>query len=186
MFKSRALFTLIRKTSVRNINTTLLSKNAVTSSSATAEKLTIPVPEGVDKPINPKLENIVNQISGLNLLEVSELSSLLKKKLNLPDSAMMAVGYGAPSAAAPANEDEEEAAPKKVQTSFKVKLVKYDDKQKIALIKEIKNLFEGMNLVQAKKFVESIPTFVKEDVSKDEADKLKEALTKIGAVVEIE
>lgn len=83
-------------------------------------------------------------------------------------------------------EDEEEAAPKKVQTAFKVKLVKYDDKQKVALIKEIKGLFEGMNLVQAKKFVESIPAIVKEDISKEEADKLMESLTKIGAVVEIE
>lgn len=83
-------------------------------------------------------------------------------------------------------EDDEEATVKKVQTAFKVKMTKFDDKQKIALIKEIKNLFEGMNLVQAKKFVESCPTLVKEDVTKEEAEKLKETLTKIGAVIEIE
>lgn len=83
-------------------------------------------------------------------------------------------------------EDEEEQAPKKVQTSFKVKLIKFDDKQKVALIKEVKSLFDGMNLVQAKKFVESVPTLVKEDISKEEAEKLKETLTKIGAVIEIE
>lgn len=65
-------------------------------------------------------------------------------------------------------------------------MTKFDDKQKVALIKEIKNLFEGMNLVQAKKFVESCPTLVKEDVTKEEAEKLKETLTKIGAVIEIE
>lgn len=82
--------------------------------------------------------------------------------------------------------DEDEAAPKKVQTAFKVKMIKYDEKQKVALIKEVKNLFDGMNLVQAKKFVESLPALVKEDVTKDEAEKLKETLTKIGAVVEIE
>lgn len=64
--------------------------------------------------------------------------------------------------------------------------MKFDDKQKVALIKEIKNLFEGMNLVQAKKFVESSPTVLKEDVSKDEAEKLKAALEKIGAAIEIE
>ena len=83
-------------------------------------------------------------------------------------------------------EDEEEQAPKKVQTAFKVKMLKFDDKQKVALIKEVKNLFEGMNLVQAKKFVESVPTIVKEDISKEEAEKLKETLTKIGAIIEIE
>lgn len=87
---------------------------------------------------------------------------------------------------AASGEDEEEAAPKKVQTAFKVKLVKFDETKKVALIKEIKNLLEGMNLVQAKKFVESAPTIVKEDIPKDEAEKLMEALTKAGAVVEIE
>ena len=43
-----------------------------------------------------------------------------------------------------------------------------------------------MNLVQAKKFVESAPTIVKEDIPKDEAEKLKEALVKAGAIIEIE
>lgn len=43
-----------------------------------------------------------------------------------------------------------------------------------------------MNLVQAKKFVESAPAVVKADIAKDEAEKLKEALVKVGAVVEIE
>lgn len=67
-----------------------------------------------------------------------------------------------------------------------MKLVKFDEKQKVALIKEVKNLLEGMNLVQAKKFVESAPTVVKEDIPKEEAEKLKEAFTKVGAVIEIE
>lgn len=60
----------------------------------------MPVPEGADKPANPKLDTIVNQIATLNLLEVSELSSLLKKKLNIPDTAMMPMGFagGAPAA----------------------------------------------------------------------------------------
>jgi len=56
----------------------------------------------------------------------------------------------------------------------------------VTLIKEIKNLVEGMNLVQAKKFVESCPTVVKGDLSKDEAEKLKEALTAAGGTCKIE
>lgn len=64
--------------------------------------------------------------------------------------------------------------------------MKFDDKQKVPLIKEIKNLLPGTNLVQAKKFVESAPQVVKADIPKDEADKLKEALTKVGAEVVIE
>jgi len=153
--------------------------------SAAVEPLRPPSPEGAGRPQNPKLMNIVNEISSLNILEVSELSSLLKTTLNLPDTAFMPAA-GVMTAAPVQQEDEEEAAPKKVQTSFKVKLIKFDDKQKVALIKEVKNLLEGMNLVQAKKFVESAPTIVKEDISKDEAEKLKEALAKAGATIEIE
>ncbi|KAJ2939749.1 hypothetical protein O0L34_g17940 [Tuta absoluta] len=148
-----------------------------------AAPLSIPVPEGVDKPVSPKIDDLVTQISQLNLLEVSELSQVLKRRLNLPDAPMMPVGGF--MAAAPA-EEEEAATPKAVKTSFTVKMTKFDEKQKVALIKEVKGLLEGFNLVQAKKFVESCPTVVKADISKDEAEKLKEALSKVGAIIEIE
>lgn len=146
------------------------------------ENLTEPPPSNVEKPASPKIEQLVTQISQLNLLEVSELSTVLKKRLNLPDApAFPAGGF---VAAAPAEEDD--AGPQKVKSSFTVKLMKFDDKQKVALIKEIKGLLEGMNLVQAKKFVESAPTVVKADIGKDEADKLKEAIEKVGGTVEVE
>ncbi|XP_050093663.1 39S ribosomal protein L12, mitochondrial [Anopheles aquasalis] len=190
MFTVRTAFRLTRLGQLnRHIATANRARNAEAAvASAGAEKLTIPVPEGTDKPADPKLVSIVDSIAKLNLLEVSELSTLLKRKLNLPDTAMMPVGgFGAfTGAPAPAAADEEEAAPKVVKTTFKVKLVKFDEKQKVALIKEVKNLLEGMNLVQAKKFVESAPTLVKEDIPKEEAEKLKEAFTKVGAVIEIE
>ena len=73
-----------------------------------------------------------------------------------------------------------------VKSSFTVKLTKFDDKQKVALIKEIKNLIPGTNLVQAKKFVESVPQIVKADVDKEEADNLKAAITKVGGEVTID
>lgn len=176
---------LLARQLCRNANRRMFSEAASAAAAAGSPNLTVPPPEGVAKPINPKLETIANSIATLNLLEVSELSALLKKKLNLPETAFvpqMAAGPARPAAV----EDEEEVEPKKVQTSFKVKLVKFDEKQKVALIKEIKNLLEGMNLVQAKKFVESAPTVVKQDIPKDEAEKLKEALSKAGAVIEIE
>ena len=53
-----------------------------------------------------------------------------------------------------------------------MKLNKFDPAKKVAIIKEIKSLVEGMNLVQAKKFVESAPAVVKADIAKDEAEKL--------------
>ncbi|KAG5888752.1 hypothetical protein JTB14_021499 [Gonioctena quinquepunctata] len=56
------------------------------------EKLTIPPPGGSDKVFAPKIEKLVTEISQLNLIEVSELSDLLKKRLNLPDAPVMPVG----------------------------------------------------------------------------------------------
>lgn len=166
---------------------TAVAGSSSTTSSLNADVLSVPIPDGTERPANPKLQKLVNDISHLNLLEVSELSALLKKTLNLPDAPLMPAFGAFPAGLAAGNaEDDEEAAPKKIQTSFKVKLLKFDDKQKIPLIREIKSLLEGMNLVQAKKFVESAPAIVKEDISKDEADKLKEALQKVGAVIEIE
>ncbi|CAB0018866.1 unnamed protein product [Nesidiocoris tenuis] len=64
--------------------------------------------------------------------------------------------------------------------------MKFDEKQKVALIKECKALLDDMNLVQAKKFVESAPVVVKADIGKDEAEKLKEALSKVGGEVVVE
>ncbi|GJQ73740.1 putative ribosomal protein L7/L12 dimerisation domain [Trypoxylus dichotomus] len=154
-----------------------------TTTNSVLNKLTIPPPSSTYSVASPKIQKLVDEISQLNLIEVSELTTLLKKQLNLPD---VPVGNFSASVAQVAHEVEEEVAPAKVKTQFTVKLTKYDEKQKVALIKEIKNLLEGMNLVQAKKFVESAPTVVKADITKDEAEKLKDALIKVGATIEVE
>uniref|UniRef100_A0A1B0BQZ3 Uncharacterized protein n=1 Tax=Glossina palpalis gambiensis TaxID=67801 RepID=A0A1B0BQZ3_9MUSC len=173
---------LLRQITFRSASRLLSTEVAPAATAGSASKDT-------NAPTADAAESIVNSIAALSLLEVSELSSLLKKRLNLPETAFVAPQFAAGPAGGPAGasaEEEEVEAPKKVQTAFKVKLVKFDEKQKVALIKEIKNLLEGMNLVQAKKFVESAPTIVKEDLPKEEAEKLKEALTKAGAIIEIE
>ena len=98
---------------------------------------------------------------------------------------MMSGGpVAAAPAAAPAEEEEAEPAAA-VQTSFTIKLDKFDEAKKVALIKELKSQMEGMNLVQAKKFVESAPAVVKADIAKDEAEKLKTALEAAGATCSI-
>ncbi|XP_067006444.2 large ribosomal subunit protein bL12m [Anabrus simplex] len=154
-----------------------VSQSLVSRSSSQAAAMQVPPADGDSKVFAPKIEGLVSSIAQLNLLEIAELNQALKKRLNLPDAPVMAVGAIDRSAAAK-DEDEEDAAPQRVQTSFTVKLLKFDDKQKVALIKEVKNLMEGMNLVQAKKFVESAPTVVKADIGKDEAETLRDALTK--------
>ncbi|KAI4497823.1 hypothetical protein M0802_007149 [Mischocyttarus mexicanus] len=153
---------------------------APVASTRPTENLTIPVPEGEDKPVSPKLDQIAKDITNLNLIEVMELSNLLKKRLNLPDAPVMPIGG---FAAAPRQDEDD--VPKQVKSSFTVKLLRFDEKQKVPLIKEIKNLLPNTNLVQAKKFIESVPVVVMADISKDEADKLKETISKVGGEVEI-
>jgi len=141
-----------------------------------------------DKQYDQKIVKIVTDISNLTLIEVSELNQLLKKTLNISDTPMMAMG-AMPMASAPASqedEDEGDIGAKTVQTSFTIKLNKFDETKKVALIKEIKAVVEGMNLVQAKKFVESVPQIIKSNVPKDEAEKLKKALEAVGGECLIE
>lgn len=161
---------------------------SVRPAAATAVQMAPSDDAAADKVYPEKISNIVDDIAQLNLLEVADLNELLKKRLRISDAPVMmagAMGGGAP-AAAPKEEEEEEEAPQAVQTSFTIKLDKYDDSKKVALIKEIKNQVEGMNLVQAKKFVESCPAVVKADIGKEEAEKLKVALEAVGASCSID
>lgn len=68
------------------------------------EQLRLPIPEGEDVTYSPKIESLVAEITKLTLLEVSELSTALKKRLNLPDAPVMAFGAGPAAAVAPSAE----------------------------------------------------------------------------------
>jgi large subunit ribosomal protein L7/L12 len=92
--------------------------------------------------------------------------------------AMPTAGGAAPAAAA----EEEKPAEK---TEFNVKIEKVDAASKAKVIREVKNL-AGLNLVEAKKFVESVPKVLKDNVSKEDAEKLKKALEALGATVVLE
>lgn len=89
------------------------------------------------------------------------------------------------TAAAPSQEVEAEEG-KEEPTEFTIKLIKFDAANKVKLIKEIKNMVPGLNLVQAKKFVEDLPQNVKEKASKEEVEEVKKVLEAVGGTVEIE
>lgn len=76
----------------------------VPTASVTEAPLQVPQPEGEAKKFSPKIESLVNEIIKLNLIEVGELSDLLKKRLNLPDAPLMPLG-GFPSVPAAAAVD---------------------------------------------------------------------------------
>jgi large subunit ribosomal protein L7/L12 len=140
--------------------------------------------EGEQKTYAPKIQQLVKDISQLTLIEVADLNELLKKTLKISDAPMMAMG--AMSAAKPKEEDEEAPKVKQEKVNFTVRITKFEDSKKIALVKEIKTMVEGLNLVQAKKFVESVPQTVRADIPKEEAEKLKASLEAVGATVVLE
>ncbi|KAI9483302.1 MAG: ribosomal protein L7/L12 C-terminal domain-containing protein [Benjaminiella poitrasii] len=144
----------------------------------------LPTP-GSSSTVDPKIATIVDQIEGLTLLQTSELVSQLKTRLNIQDIAMpvaMPTAGGAGGNAGAAAAEEEKPAEK---TEFNVKIEKVDAAAKAKVIREVKNL-AGLNLVEAKKFVESVPKVLKESIPKEEAEKLKKALEALGATVIME
>ncbi|KAL0635737.1 54S ribosomal protein L12, mitochondrial [Maublancomyces gigas] len=133
---------------------------------------------------DPKIAGIVDQISGLTLLETADLVSLLKTRLNIPDIALQSF---APAAAAPAAPAEETAAEEPVQekTMFNLRLQSFEASAKPKVIKEVKSLL-GLSLVDSKKFVESAPKMLKEGLTKEEAEKIQKVLKDLGAVAVLE
>jgi large subunit ribosomal protein L7/L12 len=134
-------------------------------------------------PVDPKISEIVDQISKLTILETSALITELKSRLNIPDIALPAAGAAAPAAAAPAAE--EPAEPVEEKTIFNIKLESFDAKSKPKIIKEVKNLI-GLSLVEAKKFVESAPKMLKENVTKEDAEKIKQTIEGVGGKIVLE
>src|SRR5881275_291463 len=120
------------------------------------------------------LQKLVDELSGLTVLEAAELSKMLEEKWGVSAAAPVAAAAAAPAAAA--------AAPVE-KTEFTVVLTEAGDK-KINVIKEVRAI-TGLGLKEAKDLVEGAPKEVKADVSKDEAAKIKKQLEDAGAKVEL-
>ncbi|CAO3664788.1 hypothetical protein G6F70_006016 [Rhizopus microsporus] len=177
---------MLRYTS-KLVNITATRQTARMTSALCARRLysteqPLPTPGG-NTTVDPKITAIVDQIEGLTLLQTSELVAQLKTRLNIQDIAMPVAMPTAGSGAAPAAPAEEEKPAEK--TEFNIKIDKVDAAAKAKVIREVKNL-AGLNLVEAKKFVESVPKVLKENVPKEEAEKLKKALEAVGATVNLE
>lgn len=127
-----------------------------------------------------KLEQLVEDLSNLTVLEAAELSKLLEEKWGVSAAAPVAMaapmpgGGGAPAVEAPKEEE---------KTEFTVILATVGEK-KINVIKEIRAI-TGLGLKEAKELVEGAPKPVKEDIPKDEAEKIKKQLEGVGATVEV-
>jgi large subunit ribosomal protein L7/L12 len=121
------------------------------------------------------LAKLVDDLSSLTVLEAADLAKMLEEKWGVSAAAAVAVA-AAPGAGAGAAAVEE-------QTEFTVILAAAGDK-KIEAIKEVRAI-TGLGLKEAKDLVEGAPKPVKEGVTKDEAEKIKATLEKVGAKVEL-
>ena len=120
------------------------------------------------------LKKIVDELSGLTVLEAADLAKMLEEKWGVSAAAAVAVAAGPAAGGAAAVEE---------KTEFTVVLASAGDK-KIEVIKEVRAL-TGLGQKEAKDLVEGAPKTVKEGVAKDEANKIKTTLEKVGAKVEL-
>jgi large subunit ribosomal protein L7/L12 len=123
-----------------------------------------------------KVNTIIDQLKDLTLIEASELVTAIEETFNVSAAAPVAVAAAGPAAAA-------EAVAEK--TEFTVKVTDVPADKKISVIKEVKTIL-NLGLGEAKAMVEAAPFTVSEKVSKEEAEKLKNALSAAGATVSVE
>jgi large subunit ribosomal protein L7/L12 len=124
-------------------------------------------------------DKLVEQLSGLSVLEIAGLVKQLEEKWGVSAAAPVAVAApaagAAGGAAAPAAEE---------KTTFDV-ILKEMGSNKIAVIKEVRGAVPGLGLAEAKALVEGAPKTLKEGVTKEEADEIKKKIEAAGAKVEI-
>ena len=120
-----------------------------------------------------KVMNLVEEVKGLTVLELSELVKTLEEVFGVSAAAPVAMMGGAAPAAA-AEEEKTEFTPVLTEVGA----------NKIGVIKVVREL-TGLGLKEAKELVDNVPKAIKENVSKDEADSIKAKLEEAGAKVEI-
>ena len=120
-------------------------------------------------------EEIISAIESMTILELADLVKEMDEKFGVSAAAPVAVAGGAAPAAAEAAEE---------KTEFDV-VRKEAGSEKIKVLKVVREVVAGLGLKEAKELVEGAPKTLKEGVSKEDAEKIKEKLAEVGATVEI-
>ena len=120
-----------------------------------------------------KIDNLIEELGKLTVVEAGELSKRLEKEWGLNLEAFMGTTAQAQE---PAKEE---------SALVDVILTGYPADKKISVLKKVREYFEGMGLLEAKNFIEDLPKAVKEDIDKEEAEKVKKALEEVGGIVEL-
>jgi len=140
---------------------------------------------------SPKVDAIFQRILQLDLVEVHLLTELVNERMgvSLTDAQRTAMTKGSTGESSSVKAEASTAAAEEVaKTQFELKLVSFDDKSKIKVIKEVRAI-TGLGLKEAKDLVETCskttPKVLKKDIKKEEAESLKAKLAESGAVIEI-
>jgi len=128
-----------------------------------------------------KVEALFQKILWLDMFEVHILTELLNEKMGL--GALNAIMGSGPAAASSKSAPKEEAAVEE-KTLFDLKLVGFDAKAKIKVIKEVRAI-TALGLKEAKELVEGAPKVIKKDIKKEEAEELQKKLEEVGATIEV-
>lgn len=127
------------------------------------------------------LHALADEIVHLNMLEMNELVNKIADHYGFNEAMLSPDDQGGDEA----DDDEAEEAPKEeAKTAFDIKLVEFDAKAKIKVIKEVRAL-AGLGLKEAKELVEGAPKVIHKGVKKEEAEEIKAKLEELGATIEI-
>ena len=126
--------------------------------------------------VSANVEKLIKAIEELSVMELADLVKALEERFGVSAiaAAPVAVAPAAGAAAAPAEE----------KTTFTV-VLKADGGKKIQVLKAVRELIPDLNLLDAKKLVESLPKELMKDIKKEAADEAQKKLTDAGAEVEI-
>ena len=127
--------------------------------------------------VSANVEKLIKTIGELSVMELADLVKALEEKFGVSAiaAAPVAVAPATAGAAAPAAEE---------KTTFTV-VLKADGGKKIQVLKAVRELIPDLNLLDAKKLVESLPKELMKDIKKEAADEAQKKLTDAGAEVEI-
>ncbi len=119
-------------------------------------------------------EEIINAISNMNILELTELTNLIEKKFNISIQNQQL---------APKSDQVEEKSKPEEKSTFTIIMTSYGD-NKLNVIKTVRSILD-LGLKEAKEFVEKLPATIKENIQKSDIEKIKTALETSGAKIEI-
>ena len=155
---------------------------------ANIQKLPPLAQEGEQVPIYQDVKDLVDECLHLTMLEMHELTNRLQDHYGFDESAYEPQQQQGEDGGPEEEEEDDDAGSggaAATKTTFDIKLVNFDAKSKIKLIKEVRGL-AGLGLKEAKELVDTVPSIIQKDVKQERAEELKAKLEELGATIEIE